>query len=260
MRVPDNAKLGTAELLAYAANPRALRLDTGSILFTDDTRPVAHLWRTGAGPGVTPSVVDEDLAGRSFETLAALSPYAFTAAVDPGDAGAHVRRTSTDGGGPTCFSYTAPQPTFFPSINADSTSVYFADNASGHILRTGKGCDEVPTIFAADQHAVAMTPDNLRLYWVTADGHVRSRDKAMLGAITTYDAGLVAPGGIADRNGTIYVTDEAAGIVYELPPSSDPIVVATGQAGPHGIVVNMEKAKTIYWSNRTSGEIVSATR
>ncbi|HTQ46881.1 MAG TPA: hypothetical protein VMI75_29205 [Polyangiaceae bacterium] len=212
---------------------------------------VPGMFAVGKDGGVV-TAVDTSVDGLRFDALA-VAGLAFTEASDV-DGGPSRLRITFAGGTPSCYPYETGPGGRIPAIAADSTNIYIVDTSLPGLVAVGRSCDAGATVIAGGQQALTVSYDTADYFWLTSSAALRL-------AKTPDASPLVVAANLNDAQAMTFPSVNGAYIAcadgtiwhVQYPTLTK---VADGQDDPSSILI--DATGTAYWTNRGSGQVVTA--
>ena len=187
--------------------------------------------------------------GSDFACLAVDAKNAYWANGQGKASGGAVYRVPTSGGAPILVAGAQDVP---HAIASDNVHLFWANSASGEIMRSEPDGKNVSVIVPGQNKPVWMALDATSVYWANAgDGSIWKADKDGNNANSIYaGAGAGHAGPVAVDANFVYFTNGSGGLVTKVPINGGPVVnVATSQIGARGIAVD---SAFVYWTTLTA--------
>ena len=151
-----------------------------------------------------------------------------------------------------------------PAIAVDDQNVYYGDQTappgpSPNLVRAKRDGTGGSTVFALGSKVIDLRLDAQSVYWIVPNGAVNRLDKTLAGTAPTVLANDASnPEGIALDASYVYWTNPGGGDVRRVPKTTGKATpIASAQAGPSGIAVDVTAAGTVvYWTNRGDGSVM----
>ena len=165
--------------------------------------------------------------------------------------GGFVRAIPIGGGTVTTL---ASEQNYPDSIAVDDANVYWANQTTGRLRKTGLAGGPPVDVFSATGFAIyGVAVDATHVYWTGSDKLFAMPVAG--GAPATLASGLDAPGGIALVGDEVVV--RVAQAIDQVPTAGGAVTVVTTAQKPQAIAAD---AANVYWTESDSGAVMQAPR
>jgi sugar lactone lactonase YvrE len=138
-------------------------------------------------------------------------------------------------------------------IAVDATSVYWTNEEGGTVMKVPLGGGTTTTLASGQSAPTAITLDSTNVYWTNSGSSTVMKVALGGGTATTLATGQNGSGIAVDAT-SVYLANYSAGTVTKVPLGGGTVTtLASGQGGPTGIAVD---ATSVYWTNRNSGAVM----
>jgi sugar lactone lactonase YvrE len=137
-------------------------------------------------------------------------------------------------------------------IAVDATSVYWADNGAGTIVKVPSDGGTPVTIASGQDGPQFIAVDATSVYW-TDNGAGTIMKAPLGGGVPMTLASAAGPSSLAVDTQSVYWSDGVAGTIMKMPlDGGTPVTLASGGLTPAGIAVD---AANVYWSDNMAESI-----